>query len=76
MANLTSLVSKTAGPERQGEILGLNVSLQSLANVFPPLLAGAIAARFSTETPIAIGAAICLAAWITFGLMTRAAAKA
>jgi DHA1 family tetracycline resistance protein-like MFS transporter len=76
MANLTSLVSKTAGPERQGEILGLNVSLQSLANVFPPLLAGAIAARFSTETPIAIGAAICLAAWIAFGLMTRAAAKA
>lgn len=76
MANLTSLVSKTAGPERQGEILGLNVSLQSLANVFPPLLAGAIAARFSTETPIAIGAAICACAWAAFGLMTRAARKA
>ena len=76
MASLTSLVSRTAGDERQGEILGLNVSLQSLANVLPPLMAGAIAARFSTETPIAIGAAICLCAWIAFGLMTRAAEKA
>ncbi len=76
MANLTSLVSRTAGEERQGEILGLNVSLQSLANVLPPLAAGAIAARFSTTTPIAIGAFICLCAWAAFGLMTRAAKKA
>jgi len=76
MASLTSLVSRTAGPERQGEILGLNVSLQSLANVVPPLMAGAIAARWSTETPIAVGAAVCACAWIAFGLMTRSAAKA
>jgi len=73
MASLTSLVSRTAGAERQGEILGLNVSLQSLANVVPPLLAGAIAARWSTTTPIAVGAAVCLCAWAAFGLMTRAA---
>lgn len=76
MASLTSQISATAGPERQGEILGLNVSLQSLANVIPPLLAGAIAARFSIDTPIAVGAAVCLTAWIAFGLMTRAARKA
>ena len=76
MASLTSLVSRTAGPERQGEILGLNVSLQSLANVAPPLLAGAIAARWSTTTPIAVGSAVCLLAWAAFGLMTRAAQKA
>lgn len=75
MASLTSLVSRTAGPERQGEILGLNVSLQSLANVVPPLLAGAIAARYSTATPIAVGALVCLTAWIAFGLMTRAASQ-
>ncbi len=73
MASLTSLISRTAGPERQGEILGLNVSLQSLANVIPPLMAGAIAARYSTETPIAVGAVVCLVGWLWFGLTTRAA---
>lgn len=72
-ASLTSLVSRTAGPERQGEILGLNASLQSLSGIFPPLLAGVVAARFSSTTPIAVGALICLTGWLWFGLTTRAA---
>ena len=76
MAGLGSTVSKTAGPERQGEILGVNAGLLSLANALPPLLAGFLAARFTPEAPVAVGALICLSGWIAFGLTTRAARKA
>ena len=43
MASLGSTVSKTAGPDRQGEILGLHASIQSLSGAIPPLLAGVVA---------------------------------
>jgi DHA1 family tetracycline resistance protein-like MFS transporter len=76
MASLTAVVSKTAGPDRQGEILGLNASLMSLSNALPPLLAGLIAARLTPEAPVAVGALICMCGWIAFGLTTRAAKKA
>jgi len=76
MASLTSVVSKTAGPDRQGEILGLNAGLQSLSNALPPLLAGLIAARLTPEAPVAVGALVCLCGWIAFGLTTRAAKAA
>ncbi|WKZ28629.1 MAG: MFS transporter [Patescibacteria group bacterium] len=76
MSSLVSVVSKTAGPERQGEILGLNASIQSLSNALPPLLAGLIAARLTPEAPIAIGAFICLVGWMAFGLATRTAKEA
>lgn len=76
MASMGSVVSKTAGPERQGEILGVNAGLLSLANAIPPLLAGLLAARLTAEAPIVLGAAICLCGWFVFGLTTRAAKKA
>lgn len=76
MANMGSLVSKTAGPERQGEILGMNASVQSLAGAVPPLLSGLIAARLSPTAPIAVGAVICLLGWASFGILTRSGQKA
>ncbi len=44
MPNLTTLVSMQAGPELQGEILGVNQSFASAAQAFPPLIAGVFAA--------------------------------
>ncbi len=76
MSNLMSLVSRTAGPDRQGEILGVNAGILSLSNALPPLLAGFIAARLSISAPIAIGALICICGWIAFGLATKAAKEA
>ncbi len=76
VASLSAIVSKTAGPDRQGEILGLNASIQSLSNAVPPLLAGLVAARLSPEAPVAIGALICVCGWFVFGLTTRTAKKA
>jgi predicted MFS family arabinose efflux permease len=69
------IVSKTAGPDRQGEILGVNAGIQSLSNALPPLLAGLIAARLTPEAPVAVGAMICLLGWMAFGLTTRAARR-
>ncbi len=40
--NLMALISNLSGKEEQGEILGINQSVQSLAMVFPPLIAGMI----------------------------------
>ncbi len=38
--NLTGLISNNAKPEQQGEILGINQSVTSLAQVLPPLIGG------------------------------------
>lgn len=57
-ANLTALLSRSAGAGEQGEILGINGSIQALAMAIPPLLSGGIAALFSPEAPLAISAVI------------------
>lgn len=57
-ANMTSLISRSAAPEIQGEVLGINASVQSLAQVIPPLLSGAVAATFTPETPTIMAALI------------------
>jgi DHA1 family tetracycline resistance protein-like MFS transporter len=75
MANLMGVISKAAGPDRQGEIMGVNTSVQSIANVFPPLFAGILATHFSAATPILIGSCFCFIAWYTVqrALKARAA---
>ncbi len=57
-ANITGLISRSAGPAIQGEVLGINASVQSLAQVFPPFLAGVIATLVTPETPIVIAALV------------------
>ncbi|MFA6914901.1 MAG: MFS transporter [Parachlamydiales bacterium] len=52
MANLTALISKRAGRERQGEAMGLNGSVMAFAGILPLLASGFLAASFSPETPI------------------------
>ena len=37
--NLQTLVSNSVGPEKQGEISGINQSVQSIAQAFPPIIA-------------------------------------
>ena len=38
--NMTTVISEQAGPRQQGEILGINQSMQSLGQAIPPLIAG------------------------------------
>lgn len=56
MANLTSLLSKMAPRDSQGEILGINASVQALASAIPALLSGFIAASLAPTTPIFVAA--------------------
>lgn len=56
MANLTSLLSKMAPRDSQGEILGINASVQAIAQAIPALLSGFIAASLAPTTPIFVAA--------------------
>lgn len=71
IANLTGLISRSAGQEVQGEVLGLNSSIQALATAIPPILSGYIAASFTPESPILVAAATIVVAGIFFILAYR-----
>ncbi len=51
MANFMAIISHSADPRKQGEVMGITSSVQSLANIIPPLLSGVFAATFSVEAP-------------------------
>lgn len=65
-ANATSLVSRSASAGIQGEILGINASVNALSQAIPPVLAGVVAAAFSPETPILIAAVLLMVAGLSF----------
>ena len=50
-ANSQALISKSVAPQKQGEILGINSSVQALAQSIPSLLSGFIAASFVSNNP-------------------------
>ncbi len=70
-ANFLSLISKSAGPEHQGEILGVNSSISTLGQSLPPVLSGYIAAMLTPNAPIIISAVIILAAGVFFVLFYK-----
>ena len=70
-ANMSSLISRSAGAEIQGEILGINSSVASLAMTIPTLLSGFIAAKLTPETPILVAAITIFVAWIVFVISFR-----
>ena len=63
--NVTALVSNVTGAESQGEALGINQSLQSIAMALPPLIAGSLAAEHP-QVPIILGGLVILSGWIVF----------
>lgn len=65
-ANLTGLISRSSDQKIQGEILGINASIQALAQLIPPILSGFIAAGFTPETPILVSSVIIMLAGILF----------
>ena len=67
-ANMTGLISRSAGAAIQGEVLGLNASVQSLAQVFPALLSGIVAAGTTPETPVFVASLFMCTAAIFFTL--------
>jgi DHA1 family tetracycline resistance protein-like MFS transporter len=59
--SVTSLVSREAGADERGGILGVNQSAQSLARILGPALAGAVYTAGGRDTPYYVGAIIMVA---------------
>jgi DHA1 family tetracycline resistance protein-like MFS transporter len=73
IVNLQGLLSRTAGPDTQGEVMGINSSLQALAMAVPPLAAATVASTLAPAAAI-LGAALChLFAWLAFVTLYREA---
>ena len=71
-ANLTALISRSALPSVQGEVLGINGSVNALAMALPPFLAGTIAAKFDPQAPLIVASALIILSGVYFiGHMRR-----
>jgi DHA1 family tetracycline resistance protein-like MFS transporter len=76
MANLTALISRQADQRQQGEVLGINASVQALAQAIPPVIAGYVAASIRPDAPLLVASIIVVIAALTFlrtGPRTQAA---
>lgn len=71
MANLTGLVSRSAGDNEQGEVLGISNSVQALAQSIPPVIGGFVAATITASTPLLVASVIIMLAAITFGITVK-----
>jgi MFS family permease len=58
--NLTALISQSAPPHRQGEMLGLNMSGMALARIGGPVLAGQLFSAVAPGAPFAVAALLIL----------------
>ncbi len=65
--NISAMVSNMAPAHLQGETLGMQQSVQALAQIVPPLIGG-VALNFSVSSPLWLGAAATLMAWLAFVL--------
>jgi DHA1 family tetracycline resistance protein-like MFS transporter len=63
--NLTALVSTQSDPKTQGAIMGIQQSVQSLAQAIPPIIAGFIVS-IDTNLPITVAAAVMLVTGLIF----------
>lgn len=64
MPNITAIISRSVDPERQGEMLGLNMASSSLARIVGPIAAGAIYSGFGHDWPFIIGGLLTIPAAI------------
>lgn len=71
MANAGALVSLTAGPKRQGEVLGIEASVQALAQAIPAIIAG-YAATMGVNVPVIVGAATIFVGAVVYNVFYRA----
>ncbi|MBI5475697.1 MAG: MFS transporter [Ignavibacteriales bacterium] len=63
--NITTMISNSARESDQGEILGINQSVQSVGFAIPPIVAGFIAI-IDIRFPIVVGSIFIFASWIYF----------
>ncbi len=66
MANSTALISKSAGADIQGEVLGINASVQALAQSIPPIIAGYLVGGMTATAPLIVAGSTLIIAGIVF----------
>jgi MFS transporter, DHA1 family, tetracycline resistance protein len=62
--SLNSLISRRAGSDEQGEVLGVSQSVGSLGRVLGPAAAGVLFGELGRTSPFLWGAALVAAAWL------------
>ena len=68
-ANNTALISKSAGRENQGQILGISSSVQALAQAIPPILSGFLVSGFGNPSiSLIIASVVMVSGGIVFNL--------
>lgn len=70
-ANFLSLISRSVGSDRQGEILGVNSSINTLGQSLPPILSGYVAAILTPSSPIMIASIIIFLSGLVFTLFYK-----
>lgn len=70
IANSTALISVSAAEGRQGEALGIQASVQALAQAIPAFMAGYVA-TVNVSAPIVVGGGVIVLAAVVFGFLYR-----
>jgi len=68
--NLTTIVSEKVGADRQGEILGINQSMNSFGQIAPPVIGGFLNVLDGTYPIVASGVIIGMG-WLVFWLIKK-----
>lgn len=68
--NLTTVVSNQASATQQGEILGINQSMQSLGNLIPAIIGGWLSS-FGIALPLVASGIMVLIAWGVYSYLFR-----
>lgn len=63
--NMTSVISEQANADQQGEILGINQSMQSLGQAIPPIIAGYLNA-IDNRLPMVAAAGLIFLSWLIY----------
>jgi DHA1 family tetracycline resistance protein-like MFS transporter len=71
MANASALVSLSAGKKVQGEVLGIEASVQALAQAVPAAISGYVAAM-GVNMPVIVGGTVVVAGGLIFNIFYRA----
>lgn len=70
-ANINALISRNAGADVQGEVMGINSSVAALAMSIPPILSGYIAATLNPNAPIIIAGVVVFISAAVFWLFYK-----
>ena len=65
-ANITALISRSADHTIQGEVMGINTSVQALGQAIPPILSGYIAASLVSSSPLIVAGTVVILSGLFF----------